>query len=49
VAKEKVGADKSVLNKPETDKMKVVKDLIDKGKKNGTLSYKEIMDTLEDI
>lgn len=31
------------------DKMKIVKDLIEKGKKNGMLSYKEILDTLEDI
>lgn len=31
------------------DKMKAVKSLIEKGKKNGILSYREILDTLEDI
>jgi len=31
------------------DKMKAVKNLIEKGKKDGVLSYKEILDTLEDI
>ncbi|EYE88132.1 RNA polymerase sigma factor RpoD [Fervidicella metallireducens AeB] len=30
-------------------KMTVVKQLIDKGKKSGILTYKEIMDTLEDV
>ena len=30
-------------------KMKVVKTLIDKGKKNNTLTYKEIMDELEEV
>jgi len=31
------------------EKMKSVKNLIEKGKKTGVLSYKEILDTLEDI
>ncbi|AEE91267.1 RNA polymerase major sigma-43 factor (sigma-A) [Tepidanaerobacter acetatoxydans Re1] len=35
--------------KPVQDKMKIVRDLIEKGKKNGVLSYGEIMDALEDI
>lgn len=35
--------------KPVQDKMKIVRDLIEKGKKNGVLSYREIMDALEDI
>lgn len=30
-------------------KMTIVKQLIDKGKKSGALTYKEIMDTLEDV
>lgn len=30
-------------------KMSIVKQLIDKGKKSGALTYKEIMDTLEDV
>ena len=30
-------------------KMSIVKQLIDKGKKSGSLTYKEIMDTLEDV
>lgn len=30
-------------------KMTIVKQLIDKGKKSGVLTYKEIMDTLEDV
>lgn len=32
-----------------TDKMKAVKELIEKGKKTGVLTYKEIMETLGDI
>jgi RNA polymerase primary sigma factor len=49
VAKEKMHTEKNVIKKTHADKMKVVRDLIDKGKKNGTLSYKEIMDTLEEL
>ena len=30
-------------------KMTIVKQLIDRGKKSGLLTYKEIMDTLEDV
>ncbi|WP_222927749.1 RNA polymerase sigma factor RpoD [Biomaibacter acetigenes] len=37
------------MKKSREDKMKAVKDLIEKGKKNGMLSYKEILDTLEDM
>ena len=29
--------------------MQLVKKLVEKGKKNGTLTYKEIMDELEEI
>ncbi|WP_234121415.1 RNA polymerase sigma factor RpoD [Clostridium hydrogenum] len=36
-------------SKQKSDKMKVVKTLIDKGKKKGTLTYKEIIDELEDV
>lgn len=35
--------------KEKNNKMTVVKNLIDKGKKNGTLSYKEIMDEIDNI
>jgi RNA polymerase primary sigma factor len=34
---------------PNNAKMGIVKQLIDKGKKSGVLTYKEIMDTLEDV
>ena len=40
---------KKYVKKPIQDKMKAVKDLIEKGKKSGMLSYGEIMDALEDI
>jgi RNA polymerase primary sigma factor len=36
-------------NKDKNSKMSVVKNLIEKGKKNGTLTYKEIMDEIENI
>ncbi|MGL5380813.1 RNA polymerase sigma factor RpoD [Clostridium sp.] len=36
-------------NEDKSSKMTVVKNLIDKGKKNGTLTYKEIMDEIEHI
>ncbi|MCR4429860.1 MAG: RNA polymerase sigma factor RpoD [Tepidanaerobacteraceae bacterium] len=42
-------AGKENAKKSRDDKMKIVKDLIEKGKKNGMLSYKEILDTLEDM
>jgi len=42
-------AGKENIKKTHEDKMKSVKDLIEKGKKNGMLSYKEILDTLEDV
>ncbi len=34
---------------PTQDKQAVIKNLLDKGKKNGVLSYQEIVDTLEEI
>ncbi|MBE6048155.1 MAG: RNA polymerase sigma factor RpoD, partial [Clostridium sp.] len=44
---------KTTKKKAETldknSKMAVVKNLIEKGKKNGTLTYKEIMDEIENI
>ena len=36
-------------NEDRSNKMNIVKNLLDKGKKNGTLTYKEIMDELENI
>ncbi|SEF73926.1 RNA polymerase primary sigma factor [Caloramator fervidus] len=36
-------------NEANNKKMSIVKQLIEKGKKNGVLTYKEIMDALEDI
>ncbi|MCR3758184.1 RNA polymerase sigma factor RpoD [Clostridium felsineum] len=35
--------------KEKNEKMKIVKNLIDKGKKNGSLTYKEIMDELQEV
>ena len=35
--------------KNKKEKMKLVKDLIDKGRKKGSLTYQEIMDELEDV
>ena len=46
MAKEKTQTRK---NKSTKDKMQIVKDLIEKGKKSGMLSYVEIMDALENI
>jgi RNA polymerase primary sigma factor len=37
------------IMKDKSAKMQIVKKLIDKGKKNGTLTYKEIMDELDEI
>ncbi|GLI18516.1 RNA polymerase sigma factor SigA [Tepidanaerobacter syntrophicus] len=45
---EKKNSKKATQDKMQ-DKMKIVKDLIEKGKKNGTLSYGEIMNALEDL
>ena len=36
-------------NKDRNNKMAIVKNLIEKGKKNGSLTYKEIMDDIENI
>mgnify|MGYP003541403484 FL=1 len=51
--KEKAAAkDKDIKDKVMKDKsakMAIVKRLIEKGKKSGTLTYKEIMDELEEI
>ena len=41
--------DKGVELKDKSARMTVVKKLIEKGKKNGTLTYKEIMDELDEI
>ncbi|WP_422444169.1 RNA polymerase sigma factor RpoD [Thermoanaerobacterium sp. DL9XJH110] len=49
MAKEKNPSGRENEKKPQGDKMKAVKELIEKGKRNGVLTYKEIMDTLEDI
>lgn len=35
--------------KDQNEKMKIIKNLMDKGKKNGSLTYKEIMDELENV
>ncbi|WP_083497725.1 RNA polymerase sigma factor RpoD [Tepidanaerobacter syntrophicus] len=45
---EKKNSKKATQDKMQ-DKMKIVKDLIEKGKKNGSLSYGEIMNALEDL
>ncbi|SHM06183.1 RNA polymerase primary sigma factor [Caldanaerovirga acetigignens] len=41
--------EKKAKQSKKVDKMKAVKELIEKGKKTGTLTYKEIMDTLADF
>ncbi len=46
ISKEKA-KDKNIKDK--SSKMNIVKKLIEKGKKSGTLTYKEIMDELEEI
>lgn len=49
-SKEKVkDAQGDAVVKEKDEKMKLIKRLVDKGKKKGTLTYKEIMDELEDI
>src|SRR3712207_534147 len=35
--------------KDNKDRMKIIKNLIDKGKKKGNLTYKEIMDELDNV
>ena len=45
--KTKANAAKGKENKDRSSKMVIVKNLIEKGKKNGTLTYKEIMDELD--
>ena len=47
--KTKANADKEKENKDRSSKMVIVKNLIEKGKKNGTLTYKEIMDEIDHI
>ncbi|PJI07069.1 MULTISPECIES: RNA polymerase sigma factor RpoD [Clostridium] len=43
----KVSKEQTIKDKNE--KMKIVKNLIDKGKKSGSLTYKEIMDELQEV
>ncbi|MBM7581841.1 RNA polymerase primary sigma factor [Caldicoprobacter guelmensis] len=40
---------KNEENKQKNDKLKKIKELIDRGKEKGVLTYKEIMDVLEDV
>ena len=47
--KTKANAAKVKENKDRTNKMVIVKNLIEKGKKNGILTYKEIMDEIDHI
>ena len=47
--KTKANAAKEKENKDRSSKMVIVKNLIEKGKKNGTLTYKEIMDEMDYI
>ena len=47
--KTKANAAKGKENKDRSSKMGIVKNLIEKGKKNGTLTYKEIMDEIDHI
>ncbi|MDD3223864.1 MAG: RNA polymerase sigma factor region1.1 domain-containing protein, partial [Clostridium sp.] len=47
--KEKNTIDKSKVKKTQGEKMEFVKSLIEKGKKKGSLTYKEIMDELQNI
>ena len=47
--KTKANVAKVKENKDRTNKMVIVKSLIEKGKKNGTLTYKEIMDEIDHI
>ncbi len=45
----KDGIAKNDSSKDNSEKMKIIKNLIDKGKKKGSLSYKEIMDELDNV
>ena len=47
--KTKANAAKEKENKDRSSKMVIVKNKIEKGKKNGTLTYKEIMDEIDHI
>ena len=47
--KTKANVAKEKENKDRSSKMVIVKNLIEKGKKNGTLTYKEIMDEIDHI
>ena len=47
--KTKANAAKEKENKDRSSKMVIVKNLIENGKKNGTLTYKEIMDEIDHI
>ena len=47
--KTKANAAKEKENKDRSSKIVIVKNLIEKGKKNGTLTYKEIMDEIDHI
>lgn len=47
--KTKANAAKEKENKDRSSKMVIVKNLIEKGKKDGTLTYKEIMDEIDHI
>ena len=47
--KTKANSAKGKENKDRSSKMVIVKNLIEKGKKNGTLTYKEIMDEIDHI
>ncbi len=47
--KTKANAAKEKENKDRSSKMVIVKNLIEKGKKNGTLTYNEIMDEIDHI
>jgi RNA polymerase primary sigma factor len=46
---EKTKGDENLTIKDKNEKMQLVKRLVEKGKKKGSLTYKEIMDELEDI
>jgi RNA polymerase primary sigma factor len=45
----KTNSAKSKESQDKNSKMSIVKNLLDKGKKNGVLTYKEIMDEIEHI
>lgn len=47
--KTKVNKNKSKDSQDRNNKMNIVKNLLDKGKKNGVLTYQEILDEVENI